>query len=88
MISPPFATTNPVTSFQNILRDAGIFRCGSSSGRRVSACRLAVNPFAQRNSGQLLIGGFLFIEIGRQQPHDIVASSSSAHATKVPYRAI
>jgi hypothetical protein len=28
-----------------------------------SACRLAVNAFSQRNSGQLLVGSFLFVEI-------------------------
>ena len=54
----------------------------------VSARRLAVNAFAQRDRVQLLIGGFLFIEIGGQQTNDSSRPSSSAHATKVPYRAI
>src|ERR1700716_3439800 len=39
-----------------------------------STRRLAIDALSQRDSRQLLVGGFFLVEIGCEQPHDILAS--------------
>ena len=82
-----FSTNDPAISFQKFYgelqptrkaqrcaEDLGTLPLRDSSGRYVSACRCAIDPFFARRQWTASCRGFLFIEIGRQQPDDIVAA--------------